>query len=61
MGKEISFTLIPKKRSQKSNQKVNIGIYDYASDLFDELENKKFITRIKEIPQLGVIKVQKIY
>lgn len=55
----ISHELLPKQKTRKHNMKVEIDLYDYATELWDELENSGFITRVKEIPQLGVIKVVK--
>lgn len=55
----ISHNLLPKQRSRKHNLKVEIDIYPYATELFEELERIGIINRIKEIPQLGVIKVAK--
>ena len=58
MGK-ITLDLLPKQRSRKHNLKVEIDIYPYATELYEELERIGIINRIKEIPQLGVIKVTK--
>lgn len=56
MGK-ITHDLLPKQRSRKHNLKVEIDIYPYATELYEELEHIGIINRVKEIPQLGVIKV----
>lgn len=58
MGK-IIHDLLPKQRSRKHNLKVEIDIYPYATELYEELEHIGIINRVKEIPQLGVIKVAK--
>ena len=58
MGK-IVHDLLPRQRSRKHNLKVEIDIYPYATELFEELERIGIIDRLKEIPQLGVIKVAK--
>lgn len=58
MGK-ITYDLLPKQRSRKHNLKVEIDIYPYATELYEELERIGIINRLKEIPQLGVIKVAK--
>ena len=58
MGK-ITHDLLPKQRSRKHNLKVEIDIYPYATELYEELEHIGIINRVKEIPQLGVIKVAK--
>ena len=58
MGK-VTYDLLPKQRSHKHNLKVEIDIYPYATELYEELEQIGIINRVKEIPQLGVIKVSK--
>ena len=58
MGK-ISYDLLPKQKSHKHNLKVEIDIYAYATELCEELEKIGIIDRVKEVPQLGVIKVEK--
>lgn len=58
MGK-ITYDLLPKQKSCKHNMEVKIDIYPYATQLCEELEHIGIINRIKEIPQLGVIKVVK--
>lgn len=58
MGK-ITHDLLPKQRLRKHNLKVEIDIYPYATELYEELEHIGIINRVKEIPQLGVIKVAK--
>lgn len=58
MGK-INHDLLPRQRLRKHNLKVEIDIYPYATELYEELERIGIINRIKEIPQLGVIKVAK--
>lgn len=58
MGK-ISHDLLPKQRSRKYNLKVDIDLYPYAQELYDELNRIGIIDRVKHIPQLGVIKVPK--
>ena len=55
----ITYELLPKQKTRRHNMKVEIDLYAYAAELWDELENSEFITRVKEIPQLGVIKVVK--
>ena len=54
-----TYNLLPKQRSRKHNLKVEIDIYPYATELYEELERIGIINRVKEIPQLGVIKVSK--
>lgn len=58
MGK-IRHDLLPKQRSRKYNLKVDIDLYPYAQELYDELNKIGVIDRVKHIPQLGVIKVPK--
>lgn len=58
MGK-IKHDLLPKQKSRKHNLKVEIDLYPYATELYEQLESIGIIERIKEIPQLGVIKVSK--
>lgn len=56
---EIKYDLLPKQKTQKHNLRVEIDLYPYATELYQELDSIGIIDRIKEIPQLGVIKVKK--
>ncbi len=56
---EIKYDLLPKQKTQKHNLMVNIDLYPYATELYEELDKIGIIKRIEEIPQLGVIKVKK--
>ena len=56
---EIKYDLLPKQKIQKHNLRVEIDLYPYATELYEELDKIGIIERIKEIPQLGVIKVKK--
>ena len=56
---DIEHNLLPRQKPRSSNTNVKIELYPYATDLWDELKNLGIIDRIKEIPQLGVIKVNK--
>ena len=56
---KITHDLLPKQRTHKHDLKVEIDIYPYATELYMELDNVGIITRVKEIPQLGIIKVTK--
>lgn len=56
---EIKYDLLPKQKSRKHNLRVEIDLYPYATELYEELDNIGIIGRVKEIPQLGVIKVKK--
>lgn len=56
---ELKYDLLPKQKTQKRNLRVEIDLYPYATELYEELDKIGIIKRIKEIPQLGVIKVKK--
>lgn len=56
---EIKYDLLPKQKTQKHNLRVEIDLYPYATELYEELDRIGIIERVKEIPQLGVIKVKK--
>lgn len=56
---EIKHDLLPKQKTRKHNLMVEIDLYHYATDLYQELDSIGIIDRIKEIPQLGIIKVKK--
>ena len=56
---EIRYDLLPKIKTRKHNLRVIIDLYPYAAELYDELDNIGIIDRVKDIPQLGVIKVKK--
>ena len=56
---KIKHALLPKQKTRKHNLKVEIDLYFYATELYEELDKIGIINRIKEIPQLGVIKVNK--
>lgn len=55
----IEHDLLPKQKSRKSNLKVKVDLYNYASELYGELSNIGIVQRLKDIPHLGVIKVPK--
>lgn len=55
--KIISHNLLPRQKHRKQGLNVNIDLYDYAAELYEELERIDIITRLKSIPHLGVIKV----
>ena len=54
---EISHDLFQHQRSYKHSLNVKIDLYAYATELYNSLEAINIIKRIKEIPQLGIIKV----
>lgn len=56
---KVKYYLLPKQRARKNNLMVEIDLYPYATELYEELDKIGIIDRIKEIPQLGVIKVNK--
>lgn len=56
---KIKYDLLPKQKTQKHNLKVEIDLYPYATELYKELDRIGIIERIKEIPQLGIIKVNR--
>lgn len=49
--------MLPKQKAHKRKLIPKIDLYPYAEELYGELEKIGIIDRIKEIPQLGVIKV----
>ena len=53
------YNLLNKKKSRKHNLTVDIELYSYASELYEELNSLGIIQRMKKTPQLGVIKVPK--
>ncbi len=55
----ISHNLLRKQKPRSNKTNVNIDIYEYATELWNELNNLEIIDRMKNIPQLGVIKVNK--
>ena len=55
---EIKYDLLPKLKTRKHNLRVEIDLYPYATELYEELDSIGIIERVKEIPQLGVIKVK---
>lgn len=56
---EIIYDILPKHKAQKYNLKVEIDLYPYATELYEELDKIGIIERIKELPQLGVVKVKR--
>ena len=56
---KIKHDIFPKQKTRKHNLGVEIDLYPYATELYQELDSIGIIDRIKEIPQLGVIKVKK--
>lgn len=58
---EIEYELFSKQKSQKNNLLIKIDLYQYAEELYKELDSIGMIERMNEIPQLGVIKVKKCF
>ena len=56
---KINYNLLPKQKTRKHNLKIEIDLYSYATELYDELHKIGIVNRIKAIPQLGVIKVNR--
>ena len=56
---EITHDLLPKQKPRKKNLIVKVKLYHYSAELYEELNKIGMVNRIKEIPQLGVIKVNK--
>ena len=55
----IEHNLLPKQKPQKRNLNVKIDLYHYTNELYKELTSKNIIERMKEIPQLGLIRVKR--
>lgn len=56
---DIKHNLLPAQKSRKYNLKETIDLYPITTELYNELGRIGIIARIKDIPQLGVIKVKK--
>lgn len=55
----IRHDLLLQQRSRRPNFRAEIELYPYATELYEELNDIEIIGRIKNIPQLGIIKVKK--
>lgn len=55
----IKHTLLKKKKPRKCLPKVEIDLYGFATELYEELDSMNVIQRIKSVPQLGIIKTSK--
>ncbi|NLM79430.1 MAG: hypothetical protein GX173_15355 [Ruminococcaceae bacterium] len=55
----VKHDLLPKQKIRGNNLLVEVDIYELATELYDELSAIDLIERLKNIPQLGVIKVPK--
>lgn len=56
---DINHDLLRKQKRRSNKTHVKIDIYDYATELWNALSKLEIIDRMKHIPQLGVIKVNK--
>lgn len=56
---EIEYNLLPKSKNFKNNLEVKIDMYEYATELSNELDKLGIISRTQEVPQLGLVKVNK--
>lgn len=56
---DIQHDLLPAQKSRKYSLKETIDLYSITTELYNELNAIGIIDRMKEIPQLGVIKVEK--
>ena len=48
-------------KNHKKKSKCQIDLYHYTNELYNELISLNIIDRMKEIPQLGLIRVKEIY
>ncbi|WP_458398212.1 hypothetical protein [Anaerotignum sp.] len=53
----LEHELIKKQKRRKSSSRISVELYPLATELFNELEGCGIIQRMKDIPQLGVIRV----
>ena len=56
---EIKHNLLPSQKKRAYRLNASIDIYPIAQELIDELSRIGITERLKEVPQLGVIKVRK--
>lgn len=55
----IKHNLVKKQKARKTSSLVDIDVYHWAEELYDELEKQGVIQRVKDTNQLGVIRVAK--
>jgi hypothetical protein len=55
----VEHEIVKKIKNPKTMLKASIDLYAFASELWEELENKGYIAHLQAIPQLGNIKVKK--
>lgn len=51
--------MLPKQKERKQGLKVTVDVFPLSEELYNELERTGIVSRIKEIPQLGNIRVNK--
>ena len=55
----IRHTLLNKQKRRKSASVVQVDLYPLATELYEELDKLNIIERMKNVPQLGAIRVPK--
>ena len=55
----IEHDLLPKQKPRKNNLKVKVDLYAYSSELYDEVSSIGIIQRLRDVSQLGLIRVPK--
>lgn len=55
----IKHNLLPKQKKQRRNLHVKVDLYNYTKELYKELTSKNIIERIKNVPQLGPVRVKR--
>ena len=55
----LEHELLKKQKRRKSSSNVKVELYPLAEELFGELNGLGIIQRMKDTPQLGVIRVSK--
>lgn len=54
----IEHDLLKKQKRRKNSAKVKVDLYAYATELYEELDSLGIVERMKNVPQLGVIRVE---
>lgn len=55
----IEHDLLPKQKTRKQSMRVKIDLYAYATEFYAELDRMGIIDRMRNVPQLGVVRVPK--
>lgn len=55
----IKYDLLPKQKKRTQSMQVKIDLYPAAADFYSELERIGVVNRMKDIPQLGLVRVPK--